>query len=304
MNKGQKGRKDIIMTDKLWLLLSGVERDITGMAASDNPVVQQIMSQVEIILIEKVSVKLTTGEKPEIFYNGKKMEIPKLFWPAMTNSDAYVLENILIEAGSKCVLDLNEVAAAHSKVISYTRLAENGIPVPKTRVFFNRSDKEDICSEFSFPFVVKPDTGTGGAGVELIHNEEELEKYMDNLVYGVTYIVQEYISTSKGRDVRVVMLDGELLFSMMRQASNEDEFRSNVHVGGTIASYEIDDETLAFCKKISSLYGLQLLGIDLLFGENGFVVTEVNNFPGIVGPYAKYLPVVKDKVIASFMKNK
>jgi RimK family alpha-L-glutamate ligase len=290
------------MTDKIWLLLSGVEQDITNLA-SQSPIAQKLMEQVEIILIEKASVKLATGKKPEIYYDGKKMELPKMFWPAMTNTDTYVLENILIESGSKCVLNLNEAAVAHSKVITYARLAEHNISVPKTRVFFNRSDKADICAEFSYPFVIKPDTGTGGAGVALIHNEQELEQYMDNLTYGVTYIAQEFIATSKGRDVRVVMLNGEFLFAMLRQASNEDEFRSNVHVGGKVSAYTIDEDTLAFCKKIASLYDIPLLGIDLLFGENGFVVAEVNNFPGIRGINIQYLPVVKDKVLSSLMKE-
>ena len=71
------------MTDKIWLLLSGVEQDITNLA-SQSPIAQKLMEQVEIILIEKASVKLATGKKPEIYYDGKKMELPKMFWPAMT----------------------------------------------------------------------------------------------------------------------------------------------------------------------------------------------------------------------------
>lgn len=291
-------------TKDLWMLLSGVGDDIEGVIQSAPPELRKELENANIILIEKVTTIIGSDGKLELFYNGKKLEPPRFFWPAMTNTDSYSFENILIEAGAECILNLNDVAAAHSKAISYERLASHGIRVPRSLIFYDRTDKTTITDTFTYPFVVKPDTGTGGAGVALIHNDEEMDAYLNELTPGMTYIAQEYIASSKGRDLRVVMLGGQCLFSMQRTAGNEKEFRSNVHAGGSAKAVEIDDATLALCRKIGNLYDLDLIGIDLLYGEDGFVVTEVNNFPGIRREFLPHLKPAGLHVLKTFIDRK
>ena len=57
-------------------------------------------------------------------------------------------------------------------------------------------------------------------------------------------------------------------------------FRS-VHAGGSYKEYPINKQTEALCEKIADLYKLPILGVDLMFGDDGFIVTEVNSFPGL-----------------------
>ena len=138
----------------------------------------------------------------------------------------------------------------------------------------------------------------------LIHNDAELDEYMENLTGSVTYIAQEYIASSKGRDLRVVMLGGKKLFAIVRSAATADEFRSNVHLGGTIKEVDIDEDTHTLCKKIAGLYDLDLIGIDLLYAEDGFIVAEVNSFPGIMGEVLPYLNSAAQYVIGNFIEKK
>ena len=67
----------------------------------------------------------------------------------------------------------------------------------------------------------------------------------------------------------------------MRQAGDAEEFRSNVHKGGSVKLYPIDEATQKMCEKVSELCGLRLCGIDLLITEDGYVVGEVNCTPGM-----------------------
>ena len=136
---------------------------------------------------------------------------------------------------------------------------------------------------FGYPFVVKPDSGFGGIGVELIHNGQELKDYFATLSYGQAYVAQEYIATSKGRDIRVVVLHGRYYFSMERHASNPDEFRSNVHVGGTTQEKTLTEEEKVFCEKVASIFNLPIIGLDLMIGDGEYVLAEVNAFPGMPG---------------------
>lgn len=237
----------------------------------------------EILLVDYTGIEIKNGSQIEIYCKGKKLELPDAFWMLTGNTDAYIFENLLINAGIPSIKNLAETQVTRSKIATYQRLAANGIRIPETYVFFNHPDKETLVKKFGYPFVIKPDNGFGGEGVELIHNEQELDAYLSRIQYGIAYIAQEFIATSRGRDVRVVTYKGDIFRSYMRSTSDEKEFRSNVHVGGEINEYEIDDKTKELCRKVAGLFDLPIIGIDLLIGDGEFVVVEVNSSPGIPG---------------------
>ena len=233
------------------------------------------------VILEYLDLSIDPGNQLRAHYLGEEVKLPEYFLPAISNTDALVAEHLLIQAGCKCILNLEEFAAARSKIITYGRLAANGIRVPRTLVIFKHSDRDSIVKEMGFPFVIKPDNGYGGVGVELIHSREELDAYLDHQDPGVSYMAQEYISTSFGRDLRVVMLKGKYFYSATRNSNNTEEFRSNVHQGGSITECPIDDKVLALCEKAAGLFDLPLLGLDLLFGDGEYVIVEVNAMPGL-----------------------
>ena len=45
--------------------------------------------------------------------------------------------------------------------------------------------------------------------------------------------------------------------------------------------YEPDEQTRELCRKVAALYDLPVLGLDLMFADDGFVLTEVNSYPGL-----------------------
>ena len=65
---------------------------------------------------------------------------------------------------------------------------------------------------------------------------------------------------------------------MERHASNPDEFRSNVHVGGTT-----QEKTLTEEEKVASIFDLPIIGLDLMIGDGEYVLAEVNAFPDMPG---------------------
>lgn len=237
----------------------------------------------EVLFCEYSTIEICRNGELAITCLGEKMEKPDYFWPLLGSTDGFILENMLQDAGIPSILNLRELQVARSKIATYQRLAQNGIRVPDTMVFFKDSDPEILSGRFGYPFVVKPDSGFGGIGVELIHNGQELKDYFATLSYGQAYVAQEYIATSKGRDIRVVVLHGKYYFSMERHASNPDEFRSNVHVGGTTQEKTLTEEEKVFCEKVASIFDLPIIGLDLMIGDGEYVLAEVNAFPGMPG---------------------
>lgn len=236
---------------------------------------------IHLIFIDYAEIEIRNGDVPAFYIKGEKAELPDAFWMWITNTESNLVENLLLASGVRSVVNIAEQDVCRSKVATYDRLARAGLPVPKTWVFFNHPDKSSIKSHFPYPFVIKPDRGFGGEGVALIKNDEELDEYLKGIRYGTAYMVQEYISASRGKDLRVVMLNGECYVSIVRKAGNPEEFRSNIHQGGSAEKFEPDEDTIKMCKKAASLFDLKFLGLDLMFGDNGFVFAEVNSFPGL-----------------------
>ena len=160
-----------------------------------------------------------------------------------------------------------------SKIATYQVLAKEGLPIIKTVVFRKNMDKELLKKQIGLPMIIKPDDGFGGEGVELIQTEEELDTALERVKESdARFLVQKYVSTSKGRDIRVLTIGFEAVFAAQRKASDPNEFRSNLHMGGTAEEYPLTDEMKDICGRAAKAIGLRMAGIDLLFGENGFVI--------------------------------
>lgn len=285
---------------RIWCLLANAEDDYKRLSGRSFP---QLSDEVELIFVDHAHLRIQTGGELTLCYEGRDLALPDAFWAWTTNTDSRMLERMLVAHGVTSIANLEEQSVARSKVATYDRLAAAGLPIPRTVAFFSEADRDFVAGEFSYPFVIKPDTGFGGEGVVLIHDDAELDAYFAHLKPGIAYMAQEYVATSKGKDVRVVTLYGEPYYALLRQSANRDEFRSNVHLGGSASDYEPDEATRDLCRKAAALFDLQILGLDLLFGENGFVFTEVNSFPGFDKAHAKPAMQAIAKVLGDYLRD-
>lgn len=171
----------------MWVLLSNVEKDIEKreLAGGANAEYLKIVDQIKVIRVEKMKIIMNKDHGTTFVYDGKEVEAPDVFWPMISNSDGYTLERMLLRAGAKCFVDLDERAASRSKILTYQRLSDAGIRVPRTVAFFGKPDLQQILKELDYPFVIKPDNGFGGQGVELIHSEAEFEEYVKGFTPGI-----------------------------------------------------------------------------------------------------------------------
>jgi ribosomal protein S6--L-glutamate ligase len=66
---------------------------------------------------------------------------------------------------------------------------------------------------------------------------------------------------------------------MERRSSGED-FRSNIHQGGTGSPVKLSDEERKVAVKAAKAMGLNIAGVDLIRSKRGSLVLEVNPSPG------------------------
>ena len=91
------------------------------------------------------------------------------------------------------------------------------------------------------------------------------------------FIMQEYIAVSGGRDVRINVVGGRVVASMYRY--NDNDFRSNITNGGSMKKYDADPAQAEIAVKACEAIGLDFAGVDVLFGEDGPIICEVNSNP-------------------------
>lgn len=134
---------------------------------------------------------------------------------------------------------------------------------------------ESIKTTLGFPCIVKECLGSFGQQVYLADNEEDLRKLIIE-IGDRDYIVQEYIKSSRGRDIRVQVVGNEVVATMYR--FNDNDFRANITNGGSMKEYTPDKKQMETAINVCRYLGLDFAGVDILFGEDDVpIVCEVNS---------------------------
>ena len=155
---------------------------------------------------------------------------------------------------------------------------------PQTHISRDPKRLRRIIDTFGGDMIIKPLQGHGGEGVIKVSNRDP-----ENLNSLINYyiranrpypqrqpiMVQEYLENVKHQgDVRILLLDGEIIGAMNRRSVSED-FRTNVHAGAKVFRHEITPSQRAICEEIRPKLkadGLYFVGIDVI----GDKLVEVN----------------------------
>jgi RimK family alpha-L-glutamate ligase len=171
-----------------------------------------------------------------------------------------------------------------NKAETMRKLVSARLPVPRTLITESMDDAASFVKD-NFPCVLKPITGFGGSGVQLIEKDFDLENIYDYLkfhsqMFGKgAFILQEYIR-GPGFDIRAFVLDGEIIATMQRVS--DGGLVTNIHSGGTPRLNDIDVTDLAL-RAAEAVKG-RLVGVDIIPDRDGNMwVLEVNATPGWTG---------------------
>lgn len=177
------------------------------------------------------------------------------------------------------------IHACDNKVIMTQYLASHDIRVPKTiiapMVYSNCTIEEfsiydRIIETLSLPLIIKEAYGSFGAQVYKVDTKEALLDQV-KAIGNKPHLFQEYIQNSHGRDIRLNIVGGKVITSMMRVS--EIDFRANITSGAKAVLYTPTEDEKALALKCSKLLNLDFSGVDLLFGEEGPILCEINGNP-------------------------
>ena len=216
-----------------------------------------------------LDVVKNNGTLAEVKYNNIQLNIPKCDFIIYLDKDIY-LARMLEKVGKRLFNKADFIKLCDDKMLTFIKCANMGIKMPDTfagpLVYTSIQEPhlgflDDIISKLGFPMVVKKVYGSLGEGVFLVKNKDELIALYREICHSPV-IFQRYVSSSKGRSIRVIVIDGKVFGAFIRK--NGGDFRSNFGTTAGSDKLENPDKYISFAAKIAEKLEIEYAGIDLL----------------------------------------
>ena len=186
------------------------------------------------------------ASKPRIFETMDKMDV--LFWRKNPPLNYKAIE-FLTPINDKLFMINNPMGL----MVGNSKLYTLNFPdiIPETHISRDPQRLKRIIDDFGGDMIIKPIGRFGGEGVIKVStkDQENLNSLIHYYVQAYqpypereTIMVQEYLKDVKEKgDVRILMLDGQILGAMTRKAV-DGGFRTNIHAGGKALKHEISNQ--------------------------------------------------------------
>lgn len=241
--------------------------------------------ELQLISPSRLDLTVTREDRKSILLDGKPVALPDFIIPRMgafTNYFDLAVIRHMERLGVKSFNSSESIETVKDKLFSHQILAQRNLPIPKTMLVKFPVNVELVEKRLGFPVVVKTLYGSQGSGVFLCESKKQLMDLIQLVEVtkgSANIILQEFIESSKGRDLRVFTIGGRAIACVERNAP-EGEFKANFSSGGSVRPYEITPEIEWLAVEASRIFNLDIAGIDLLFDGEHYLVCEANSAPG------------------------
>lgn len=158
-----------------------------------------------------------------------------------------------------------------------------------------------VEGSLGYPMIIKENKGSFGEQVYKVEDYYEAVEQIKK-IGGCDFIMQEYIESSKGQDVRIHVVGNEIVTAMKRV--NKNDFRANITNGGSMEKYQPTKEQCEMALKVCEKLGLDFAGVDIMFGKNREpVLCEVNSNAHFKNIYDCTGVNVAEKIIDYILKK-
>jgi RimK family alpha-L-glutamate ligase len=175
-----------------------------------------------------------------------------------------------------------ETMTAMHKFASGTALANAGLPVPDAFMALSADGLNADREKFGEEVVYKTAIGTHGGGTWKVSADDPVNP----MVGSRQAFLQRFIDHDEERhsDLRIYTV-GEKVVGAMNRYAPEGEWRTNVALGGDVenATDGLKEEVKTMAKRAADVVGLDYAGVDIVEGNDGYYILEVNPTAGFKG---------------------
>lgn len=262
----------------------------------------------ELVILNTLRCSMNiTSHRPTVLYDGQTLDKFDAIIPRIGASITQYGLAVLRQFEMMRTWSLNESVAigrSRDKLRSMQIFAKHGLGLPVTAFTHDPKKAGEVLKIVGgAPCVIKLQEGTQGLGVILAETEKSAKSVIEGFRgANVDILVQEFIKEAGSSDLRVFVVGGKVVASMMRTGA-ADDFRSNLHRGGSAKKIKITPEERSTAVRAAKVMGLNVCGVDLLRSNHGPVIMEVNSSPGLEGIENATGIDIADKIIEFMEKN-
>ena len=195
--------------------------------------------------------------------------------------DAWVLKTVsggpglsMLEAvaasGLTTINDARAIRLVRDKAVAAAIARRAGLAFPLTYFAAGPALLRQIPDEH-YPLVVKPTNGHSGRAVHLVSKPTQLAALAGPLAHEGFLLAQPYV-VNPGVDVKVYSIGGELHATVHPSPLHPD-----VPVQGHTTA--LTTELAQLATAVGEVFGLDLYGVDMVEGPDGWIVVDINDFP-------------------------
>jgi ribosomal protein S6--L-glutamate ligase len=236
-------------------------------------------------VVDPLEVEMGLGEAPALYWRRRRFPRTDVVIPRIGLSvHQYGLSvvNQLELMGLPVLNGAYGIAASRNKMRSLQLLAAAGVRVPRTVMASDPSGlKEMVKLVGGVPVLVKLLSANEKSGAMVCESLQSLEAALEAILgLGQNIVVQQYLRGAKGRDLRVLVVGGEVV-AAMRRSPPVGRFSRNLRRG---AQFEKADLPAAYARvavTAARVMRLEVCAVDMLDVKGRPRVFEVNSSPSI-----------------------
>ena len=242
----------------------------------------------QVVYHPTVDIIVSREGRRSIRVKNRVVDLPDVIIPRTGSGTGYfglAILRHLERLGVPTVNPSHAIEATKDKLYAHQVFAEQGIDTPKTMLVRHPVNAALVAREIGFPAVVKIMAGSYGKGVYMVNTQSEFQDFIEfahNIKTDEAIIVQQYIDTRPGEDLRVFVV-GDKVIGAIKRSSQDGSFKANITRGGGAELFPLDREIKDIALATAKSLDLEIAGVDLLFGKDGYVVCEANSAPGFEG---------------------
>jgi len=225
------------------------------------------------------------GDAPSLYWRRRRFPATDVVVPRVALSIhqyGLAVVNQLELLGIPSVNGAWAIAASRNKMRSLQLLAASGVRVPRTVMASDPSGlKEMVRVVGGVPVIVKLLAVNDRSGVMICESLQSLEAALEAILgLGQNIVVQQYLRGAKGRDLRVLVVGGEVV-AAMRRSPPMGRFERDLRRGAHFEPVELPAAYARAALTAAEVLRLEVCAVDMLDVKGVPRVFEVNSSPSI-----------------------
>ncbi len=181
--------------------------------------------------------------------------------------------------GAAVINGLETGLLAGNKLYTHMLMRKYGIPTPQASVAFSKEAALDAMDDAGYPRIIKPTVGSWGRMISKLNGRDAAQGILEMResmypIYQIHYM-EEFVKRPP-RDIRAIVV-GDSVAAAIYRSSGNGEWKTNMALGGKADKCPVTGEMEDMCIKAKNAVLGHIVGVDLMEGQDGLVVHEVNN---------------------------